>query len=199
MTIWSIVKKLPVLTSAIMCLATNSAMAETRKADASFAVDLARYSGTWFQIKDSIEDNAREFETRENVKDSCVGTRVTYTPQSDGTLRLLNECFEGGFDGRRVAIEGTARPVNVTRTELKVRFDPLYLRLFEFDYWIIWVDTDYQIALLGSPKSRGYTILSRVPSPDAGLLARAEEVATRKGYDKSLTIETPQRGDIQTK
>lgn len=60
-----------------MCLANNSAMAETRKADASLTVNLARYSGTWFQLRDSLDDNAREFETRENVKDSCVGTRVT--------------------------------------------------------------------------------------------------------------------------
>ncbi|CAL77088.1 putative outer membrane bacterial lipocalin, blc-like [Bradyrhizobium sp. ORS 278] len=162
------------------------------RADSGFVLDLDRYSGTWFQLRDSVDDNAAEFEQREKVKDRCVGTRVTYAAQADGTIRLRNECFEGSLDGRRIVIEGSARPVNANRTEFKIRFDPLYLRPFEFDYWVVWVDPDYQMALLSSPRSRGYTILSRVPDPSPALLAMAEEVALRKGYSNSLTVETPQ-------
>lgn len=163
-----------------------------QRADPAFVLDLDRYSGTWFQVRDSVDDNAAEFRQREEVKDQCVGTRVTYVSQGDGSIRLRNECFEGTLNGRRITIEGTARSVSANRTEFKIRFDPIYLRLFEFDYWVIWVDPDYRIALLASPKSRGYTVLSRVPDPATALLAKADEIAAQKGYLKSLTVETLQ-------
>ena len=162
---------------------------DNRQPDENVIIDLNRYAGTWYQLYDSTNDqnDSDEFKKREGVTGECVDTKVIYTPQPDGTLRLKNECREQKPDGKLVTITGLARSTNPQNTMLKVRFDPFYLRPFEFDYWILWVDRDYKLALLGGTKSSGYTILSRTPVADENLLSEAKSIAKAKGYKEEYT------------
>lgn len=167
--------------------------------DANITVDLNRYAGVWYELYDSTNDqqDADEYKKREGIEGICGDIKVTYTPQSDGTLRLVNECREQTAEGKSTTIEGSIRSTNAQNTILKVTFDPLYLRLFSFDYWILWVDPDYKLALLGSPKSFGYTVLSRTTVADPKLLEQAKAIAYAKGYKDEYTKMIPQSAASQ--
>ena len=158
----------------------------------SGTIDINRYSGTWYQILEARNNNSWLFEKMEKTQGTCYATRVVY--EAVGTkLQLRNSCNDGGFDGREVSITGIVTPQNASNTKLKVRFDPWYLRAFTFDYWIVDIDPNYQLVTLSSPKSKGITILSRVPIPDKALYEKAKANAEALGYDLSKSMISPQR------
>lgn len=161
----------------------------------SLEVDLDRYAGTWFQVFEGKDKDSRLFAEQEDVSKPCVGTTVEYTRKGP-YVALKNSCFEGGFDGRQITITGQAFPVNRNNTRLKVRFDPWYLGAFLFDYWIMDVDEDYQVALLASPNSEGVSILSRSAKPDPVLLQRALDKAAELGFDPSASEPVPQKDEV---
>ena len=66
------------------------------------------------------------------------------------------------------------------------------MKFAAFDYWIVDIDPSYSIAVLGSPASKGITILSRTKNPDGELYKRAIAIASSMGYDLSKNIKTPQ-------
>lgn len=49
--------------------------------------------------------------------------------------------------------------------------------------WVMWVDADYRIAVIGTPDGRFGRILSRSPRPRPDLLTVAREVLDFNGYD----------------
>lgn len=49
--------------------------------------------------------------------------------------------------------------------------------------WVMWVDADYRIAVIGTPDGRFGRILSRTPKARPDLLAAAKEVLDFNGYD----------------
>jgi apolipoprotein D and lipocalin family protein len=114
------------------------------------SVDLNRYLGTWHQIA--------FFPTRFQGK--CkIDTTATYGLLPDGRISVRNECTRP--DGKRKSIEGSARVVDKgSNARLKVKF-------FWFapagDYWIIELDPDYQVAVVGAPDRNYLWILSRTP------------------------------------
>ncbi|RWW49198.1 hypothetical protein BHE74_00044675 [Ensete ventricosum] len=111
-------------------------------------VDLQRYMGRWYEIA--------SFPSRFQPRDGA-NTRATYTLRPDGTVHVLNETWSGG---RRGSIEGTAYRADPASDEakLKVKFYvPPFLPIFPVvgDYWVLYLDDDYQYALIGQP-SRTY-------------------------------------------
>jgi apolipoprotein D and lipocalin family protein len=114
------------------------------------SVDLNRYLGTWHQIA--------FFPTRFQGK--CkIDTTAVYGLLPDGRISVRNECTRP--DGKRKSIEGSAKVVDKsTNARLKVKF-------FWFapagDYWIIELDPDYQVAVVGAPDRDYLWILSRTP------------------------------------
>ena len=62
------------------------------------------------------------------------------------------------------------------------------MKFAAFDYWIVDIDPSYSIAVLGSPASKGVTILSRTKNPDEELYKRALAIASNMGYDLSRSI-----------
>ena len=155
-------------------------------------VDLERYQGTWFQLYEAITDNSDTFADNEGVMDSPAGIRVNYVLQEDGTVRLTNTSREGDLQGKEVQITGTATPVNEDNSKLTVEFDPIFLQGQQFDYWILYVDPDYTIALLAAPNSAGFSILTRSKTPDPDLLQSVIDRATSRGLLLSETREIPQ-------
>ena len=49
--------------------------------------------------------------------------------------------------------------------------------------WVLWVDADYRVAVIGTPDGRFGRILSRTPQVRPDLMAAAREVLDFNGYD----------------
>lgn len=181
--------------AACAMIGASTAYAEPRKPDPGLftgPVDLDRYAGTWYQVLEARTKDAALYARAEGVKgDVCYGVTVRYERRGRN-VRLENTCNKGGFDGPAVRITGTATPQDAANTRLKVRFDPIYLRPFQFDYWILDVDPTYQLALLASPNAPGVTILSRTRTANRALLQRALQLASARGFDPAASVSTPQ-------
>jgi apolipoprotein D and lipocalin family protein len=53
------------------------------------------------------------------------------------------------------------------------------------ELWVLWVDADYRVAVIGTPDGSFGRILSRTPKPRPDLLTAAKEVLDFNGYDVS--------------
>ncbi|KAL3323125.1 hypothetical protein AABB24_040302, partial [Solanum stoloniferum] len=148
-------------------------------------LDSKRYMGRWYEIA--------SFPSRFQPKDG-VDTRATYTLNSDGTVHVLNETW---CNGKRGFIEGTAYKAdpNSDEAKLKVRFYvPPFLPIIPVtgDYWVLYIDEDYQYALIGQPSRRYLWILSRRTCLDDEIYNQLVEKAKEEGYDVSKLHKTPQ-------
>ena len=148
-------------------------------------VDLERYMGRWYEIA--------SFPSRFQPKDG-INTRATYTLNDDGTVHVLNETWSGG---KRGYIEGTAYKADPSSDEakLKVRFYvPPFLPIIPIvgDYWVLYLDDDYQYALVGQPSRRYLWILSRKTHLEDIIYNRLVEKAKEEGYDVSKLHKTQQ-------
>ncbi|KAI3771838.1 hypothetical protein L6452_03007 [Arctium lappa] len=148
-------------------------------------VDLQRYMGRWYEIA--------SFPSRFQPKDG-INTRATYKLNEDGTIHVLNETWSGG---KRGFIEGTAYKADPKSDEakLKVKFYvPPFLPIIPVtgDYWVLYLDDDYQHALIGQPSRRYLWILSRQNHLDEEIYEKLVEKAKEEGYDVSKLKKTTQ-------
>lgn len=123
------------------------------------SLDVPRYLGTWYEIA--------KFPNWFQKK--CVGnTKAVYSSRSDGNLRVLNSCKQA--DGETSEAEGTARQIGAKDSpKLEVRFAPVWLSFIPMvwgDYWVIDLDSQYQIAAVSDPKREYLWVLSRTPQLD---------------------------------
>ncbi|MEM9585003.1 MAG: lipocalin family protein [Pseudomonadota bacterium] len=140
------------------------------------AFDPARYAGTWYEI-------ARfpvPFQT------GCRDVTATYTPMSNGGFHVVNTCQ---VDGAERQIEGFADIVGPGR--LRVSFETV--PFVKAPYWVLWVDEDYQTAVVGVPSGRAGWILNRSPVLRADRLKAAREILDFNGYDLNQLRMTLQR------
>ncbi len=137
-----------------------------------------RYLGRWYEI-------ARY---PVSFEEGCTATTADYGPIDAETLSVLNTCRQGAPDGPAEQIAGTARIV--APGELKVRFDGV--PFVAADYWVLWVDAEYQTAVVGVPSGRAGWILARTPAIDPARRAEAEAVLARNGYDPARLYDVPQ-------
>ncbi|KAM7268800.1 hypothetical protein ACFE04_010966 [Oxalis oulophora] len=148
-------------------------------------LDLNRYMGRWYEIA-----SFPSFFQPKNGED----TRATYTLKDDGTVNVLNETWS---NGKRDYIEGIAYKAdkNSDEAKLKVKFYvPPFLPLFPVvgDYWVLYVDEDYQYALVGQPSRKYLWILCRQTQMDEETYKFLEQKAIDEGYDISKLHKTPQ-------
>lgn len=147
-------------------------------------VDLKRYAGRWFE-------QARLPNRFENP---CAGTvTAEYTLRPDGRMQVLNRCERA--DGRVAQSEGVARAVRVGGLpgagRLKVRFLPAWLGWLPpvwGDYWILKLDRDYQVSLVGTPDRRYLWVLARQPQLDEATLHSHLEYARSLGFDVDRVV-----------
>ena len=174
----------PLLLLAVLALASVAQAEEARMTPVP-ALDLQRYSGTWYEI-------AR---LPNPFQKKCAHSVVVrYTVRADGRLDVVNECVEA--DGRPSRAAGVARLADPKGppSQLKVRFAPAFLSFLSAvwgDYWVIDLAPDYSYAVVGEPKRRYLWILSRTPRmPEpryAEILGRAARL-----YDVSRVVRTEQ-------
>jgi apolipoprotein D and lipocalin family protein len=149
-------------------------------------VDLQRYAGIW-------HEQAR---LPNRFQKQCAGPVVAeYTPQPGGAVQVLNRCVreDGNFDE---AI-GAARVVPVAGQpgagRLQVRFAPAWLGWLPMvwgDYWILKVDRDYQVSLVGTPDRQYLWVLSRAPRLDEAVLRAELDYARSLGFDTDKVVLT---------
>ncbi|XXG51905.1 hypothetical protein AAC387_Pa03g0367 [Persea americana] len=146
-------------------------------------LDLQRYMGRWYEIA--------SFPSRFQPK-SGINTRATYTLKEDSTVNVLNETWT---DGKRGSIEGTAYKADPSSDEakLKVKFYvPPFLPIIPVigDYWVMFIDEDYQYVLVGQPSRKYLWILCRQNHMDEGIYIQLVEMAKEQGYDVSKLHKT---------
>lgn len=146
-------------------------------------VDLSRYAGTWHEIARLPMWFQRH----------CVDSKAIYTSRPDGTVGVHNECTtdSGGLD----QADGVATVVDHnTNARLAVVFDNFFSRLFgssrQGNYWILDLDPDYRVAMVGTPDRRYLWILSRTPDLDEPAYERLVAKAQGLGFPVKDLIRT---------
>jgi apolipoprotein D and lipocalin family protein len=124
------------------------------------ALDVSRYMGTWYEIA--------KFPNRFQAK-CTANTRAQYLAQTDGSVQVLNSCTTA--DGSTIDALGKAIQVGAANSpKLQVRFAPAWLSWLPQvwgDYWVIDLDTDYQLAAVSDAKREYLWVLSRTPQVNA--------------------------------
>lgn len=150
------------------------------------AVNLVRYSGTWYEI-------AR---LPNRFQEQCAGdVTATYTLLDNGEIKVVNRCRKES--GEIEEAEGRARLASADEpnTKLKVRFAPAFLSFLPFvwgDYWIIELAPDYSYAVIGEPARKYLWILSRTPSIEESTLQDILTRVKQKGYVLDGLVRTKQ-------
>jgi apolipoprotein D and lipocalin family protein len=134
------------------------------------SVDLQRYQGRWYEI-------ARYPNFFER---GCVGVTATYGLREDGRIDVRNACRANTLDGDLKVAEGIARVEGPGK--LGVTFTP-WLPGVWGDYWVLHLEPDYSVVVVGSPGGRVGWILARSPELEGPALARSQKALVRNGYD----------------
>lgn len=149
-------------------------------------VDLKRYAGLW-------HEQAR---LPNRFEKQCAGpVTAEYNLRDDGSVEVRNRCIlaDGSFDES----VGSARVVPVAGQpgagRLEVRFVPDWLAWLPMvwgDYWILKLDRDYQVALVGTPDRKDLWVLSRAPVLDELSLRAELDYARTLGFDVDKVVLT---------
>ncbi len=139
------------------------------------SVDLSRYAGTWYEIARLPMWFQRH----------CVDSKAMYSNRPDGAVGVHNECVTD--TGKVEQAEGVATVVDAkTNARLRVVFDNWFAQLVgssrEGNYWILELEPEYRIAMVGTPDRRFLWILSRTPQLDETTYRRLVERAQQLGY-----------------
>jgi apolipoprotein D and lipocalin family protein len=154
------------------------------------SLDLQKYLGRWYEI--CRLPLRWEDETATDIT-------ATYSLNEDGNVRVDNRCFDK--DDKPSQAIGEAVPVDDARSRLKVSFLPEYVRWIPFtkgDYWVLKIDRDYRVALVGTPDRKYLWLLSREPEIDPETRAQYLAEATRQGFDLSELITPSHTGRVVT-
>jgi apolipoprotein D and lipocalin family protein len=136
-------------------------------------VDLAGYTGTWYEIA-----RLPAFFQRD-----CVASRAEYALLPSGKIGVTNSCRTR--NGAERSVRGEAEVVDrTTNARLLVRFDDWYSIFMPApsagNYWILDVAADYQTALVATPDRKHLWLLARSPEAGVerypGMVARAREM-----------------------
>jgi apolipoprotein D and lipocalin family protein len=140
--------------------------------EAIASLDVQRYMGTWYEVA----KYPNWFQKR------CIAnTSATYAVQPNGMLQVLNRCQKE--DGSITDALGEAKQVgDANSPKLKVRFAPAWLSFLPFvwgNYWVIDLDSQYQLAAVSEPSRKYLWILSRTqtvePKAYEALLQRLKQ------------------------
>lgn len=146
------------------------------------AIDVQKYLGTWYEVA-----RLPMYFQRNCASD----VQAEYSLNADQTIQVKNQCIN--TDGKLDVSEGVAYSQNDGNSQLKVSFLPKGLRWVPFskgDYWVLRVDEDYQVALVGGPSHRYLWLLSRTPDVDEAVIEDYLNTAKAQGYDLSKLIRT---------
>jgi apolipoprotein D and lipocalin family protein len=150
-------------------------------------LDLARYAGRWYEIA--------RLPTR-HEEDCARDVTADYQLDPRQGMVVRNRCVRA--DGQVQEAEGLLRvPDGRKPGEAEVCFAPAFLRWWPgvwADYFVLFVDDAYQVALVGTPERDRLWILARQPSVEAVDLEALKSLALRHGFDTTRLVATPHTG-----
>lgn len=169
---------------AAACSSTPSGRAEGAAPLQTVAtVDLNRYAGLWYEIA--------RYPTL--FQRNCEGTTAEYGLRPDGRIDVVNTCRTGTTSGRPRSARAVASVIEGSgNARIAVNFAPVPLPKGQGNYWVLYLDPDYQTALVGSPSGRFLWMLARTPRITPQQRAALNAAATRNGYRLDLLVETQQ-------
>lgn len=145
-------------------------------------VDLQRYLGKWYEIASFPQ----------SFQKGCVGTQATYSLRDDGDIEVLNQCYDGSFEGKVRTARGKAWVTDrATNAKLRVQF----FWPFSGKYWVLELGENYEYAVIGHPNRDYLWILSRTPQLDRQVLNGIIERVKAKGFDINRLKETLQKSE----
>jgi apolipoprotein D and lipocalin family protein len=144
-------------------------------------VDLQRYQGNWYELA-----RLPMFFQR-----NCAQSEAHYLLQDDGSIGVTNRCRT--LEGEWIEVRGRAVAQQAGRTDkLWVSFDNWFSALFpgvaKGDYWVLYLDQDYQHVLVGNPNREYLWLLSRTPQVSAETREQLLAEARARGYDTDALI-----------
>lgn len=134
------------------------------------SLDLSMYLGEWFEIARFDNYFERGMEK----------TKAIYTLRADGMVSVKNL---GVKNGVIITANGKAKTTDNPALFRVSFFGPFYA-----DYRILYVDSAYQYALVGSDSADYLWILSRVPAVTETVKSTLLDEAIQRGYDVSKFI-----------
>lgn len=146
-------------------------------------VDVARYSGTWYEI-------ARL--PMPYQKACAANVTAHYALNDNGSIIVTNRCQKA--DGSWMQAQGRARAEDDSNSRLSVTFLPAALRWLPVGhapYWVMALDEDYRTAMVGQPDRKYLWLLSRTPHMDEHVYQAYLQQAQQQGYDLSELMRTP--------
>ena len=147
--------------------------------------DVSRYMGTWYEISKLPNWFQRK----------CVqGTQARYKVLGPTQIEVNNKCTTAS--GEEIQAIGLARPNGSGRpAQLEVRFAPewtAWLPMVWGAYWVLDLDTDYQLAAVGDPSKSYLWILSRTPQVSAERYGAVLQRLNMMGFDITQLEKTRQ-------
>jgi apolipoprotein D and lipocalin family protein len=150
-------------------------------------VDLSRYVGLWHEIARLPMWAQR----------NCVRSTAEYWSIESDKIGVRNRCITP--KGEAKGIEGVATVVDSEhRARLNVVFDQWAAKLWAFvspstrgNYWILWVDSDYHLAIVGTPDRDYLWILARTPTLDESSYQNAVTFSHRLGFPTDKLVRAP--------
>lgn len=167
------------ITICFLLLSFAACAANTNLAQTAAHVKLTRYVGHWYQIA-AVPNNFQR---------GCRCSSTDYELR-DESIIVENRCIR---NEERKLVKGKAWVVPDTKqSQLTVQF----YWPFKINYWILYVDSDYQEALVGTPDRSFLWILAREPELPESRYQELTEIASRQGYDVSQLRYTDQSCNV---
>ena len=170
----------------MMCMIFSSCSSSLQAPPSTAAsVDSARYAGRWYEI-------ARLPMPFQKANEAAV---AEYALLPNGTLSVHNIAIRPD-DGSHHDISGYAVVLNPPEnSKLSVHFRAWFAPFIpipkEGNYWILFVEENYQEAIVGTPDRKYLWILARTPKIPAHKLKDLLHRAGKLGFDETKMIYDP--------
>jgi apolipoprotein D and lipocalin family protein len=169
-------KKLTLILSVIMIF--SSAKSQKVLSVVS-SVDLNRYQGLWYEIARLPNYFERKLK--------CAS--ATYTLRADGKITVLNKGNYINDPQKSTSVKGVAWvPDKNNPAKLKVQF----FWPFAGNYWIMYLDPEYNYVLVGDPSLKYLWILAREKKMEESTYKMLLQKAVDNGYDIKTIIKVEQ-------
>ena len=136
-------------------------------------VNLEKFPGNW----EVLALLPRELEK------GCVRNSITFTLKTHRRLDVIDHCL--GSEGKWRQFEGVIEPEEKQGTDKFIgKFNGSLLSVLRKErYWIIYLNGDYQVAMIGDPNFERLWLLARGSHPDKGTVDKMLLTARKQGYD----------------